>query len=226
MSVDYRIIQIGAMDHNLLWGEQRPIRPTVATCTLVVQDDRWLLVDPSLPAESLAATFAARTGRGLEVVTDVFCTTLTPEARRGLPALAHANCWAGETELEWYGQKLEALAETTDRLDAEQARDVEKEIEQIRRFRPPPEKFSEQITVYPLAGPTPGCTGVLLTPPMQTVVIAGPAAPTREHVERGMVWQHAADTEQAMESLTDMLELADLIVPGFDNVMFCPQRMI
>lgn len=226
MAVEYRIINIGTLSHNLLWQESGAVRTQHATVTLVIDGQRRILVDPSLPGNILAAKLFERTGKGLESVTDVFCTTLRPDARRGLSveSLGHAEWFCGEDELEWYSQRLEATNDSAERLDAEETENIEKEIKLLQRFRPAAEKFTAQVSLYPLAGPTPGCSGLLLTPPTQTVVIAGPAAPTAEHVEKGMIWDKCVDKKMAMESLTDLLELADVIVPGFDNVMFSPRR--
>jgi len=33
------------------------------------------------------------------------------------------------------------------------------------------------------------------------------------------VWDGCVDTEAAMESLKDLLEVADIVVPGHDNIM-------
>jgi glyoxylase-like metal-dependent hydrolase (beta-lactamase superfamily II) len=82
------------------------------------------------------------------------------------------------------------------------------------------------VTVYPLRGASPGSAGLLLTPPMVTVVVAGDAAVTGEHVRRGQVWDGCADVEQATASMRDFLELADVIVPGHDNVLLMPGRWL
>ncbi len=226
MAVEFCIINIGTLSHNLLWQESAAVRTQHATTTLVIDGDRLILVDPSLPGNILAAKFFERTGKALESVTDVFCTTLRPDFRRGLSAelLGHAKWFCSETELEWYSQRLEALNDTASRLDAEEISNIEKEIELLNRFKPAAEKFTEQVGLYPLPGATPGSAGLLLTPPTQTIVIAGPAVLTAEHLQRGMVWDESADKDEAMNSLTDLLELADVIVPGFDNVTLSPRQ--
>ena len=224
VAVDYRIISIGTLANHLLWGEAAPVRPQHATTTLIEDEGRRILVDPSLPAQVLEARFFERTGKKLDSVTDVFCTTLRPDARRALPALRHARWWCGEAELEWYSRELLAMGESAERLGSDDAAGVEEDLALTKRFSPAPEKFTEQVSIYPLFGATVGCTGLLLTPATTTIAIAGPAAPTREHVEKGMVWSHCADKDQAMESLTDLLELADAIVPGFDNIFLSPRR--
>jgi len=218
MSVEYRIISIGALSHNRLWGERSAVRTAHATTTLVADGDRLILVDPSLPAQALEARFEERTGKRLSAVTDVFCTTLRPVHRRSIEAFDTADWWTAERELVTYREHLEGLAESAERLDGAQAAAVEADLKLVRRIRPAPEKFTDRVQVYPLAGPSPGSAGLLLTPPTETIIIAGDAALTCEHIERGQVWQGCADMQAALESLRDMLELADVIVPGHDNL--------
>ncbi|MBN1943171.1 MAG: hypothetical protein JW849_07740 [Phycisphaerae bacterium] len=219
MAVEYRIISIGTLANHLLWRESAPVRTQHATTTLVEDGRRRILVDPSLPPSALEARFFERTGQKLDSVTDVFCTTLRPDARRALPALQHARWWCSREELEWYSGELLAMRETAERLNSADAAGVEEDLALTKRFHPAPEKFTEQIGLYPLFGATVGSAGLLLTPATTTIVIAGPAAPTREHLERGMVWEHCAEKDQAMESMRDLLELADVIVPGFDDLV-------
>ncbi len=80
--------------------------------------------------------------------------------------------------------------------------------------------------LYPLAGPSVGSAGLLLTPTTTTILIAGDAALTAEHVQRGMVWEGSSDIEAATRSLQDILEIADLIIPGHDNLLLSPGRVI
>lgn len=226
MALEYRIISIGTMSHNRLWNEQADVRTAHATTTLIKTDEKTILVDPSLPAEILKARLFERTGQGPETVTDVFCTTLHPTQRRGLTLFDQANWYAGETEIQWYAGQLEALNESAERLESDDARSVRGEIDLIGRFESFPDRFGDQVGLYPLHGATPGCSGLLLTPATQTIVIAGPAVPTREHMMRGMVWDGCANADEAMDSLTELLEIADLIVPGFDNVFSSPRRWL
>ena len=106
MSVDYCVVSIGTLSHNKLWGENVPVRTAHATTTLVRDGKRAILVDPSLPVAALAARLGERTGLAVSAVTDVFCTTLRPVHRRSITALAHANWWVHEAELETYAEHL------------------------------------------------------------------------------------------------------------------------
>lgn len=224
MSVETTIISIGALGKNMLWGESAFVRSQHATTTLICDGDKKIIVDPSLPGEILSAKLFDRTGMSPGDITDVFCTTLRPDARRGLELFPEAKWYCSETEKQWYSLKLIGLKDSADRLDKEDADNIEIELKIVDRFAEVPEKFSPQISAYPLAGVTPGCCGLLLTPATTTVVVAGPAIPTKGHLECGMVWEECVDREQAMQAMGDLLELAEAVIPGFDNICFVPGK--
>ena len=226
MSVEYCIISIGTLSHNRLWGEGAPVRTPHATTTLVRDEGRSILVDPSLPAQALAARYNERTGGQLADVTDVFCTTLRPVHRRSIAAFDEAVWWAGEAEIETYRSHLTGLLDSAERIDADDANAIEADLALLGRFRAAPESFTRQVHFYPMLGASPGSAGLLLNPATSTIVIAGDAAVSTAHVQAGQIWKGCADTEGAMASLTDLLELADVIVPGHDNVMFTPGRWL
>ena len=226
MPVDYTVISIGTLSHNRLWGESAAVRTAHATTTMVAQDDRRILVDPSLPAQILEARFHERTGGKLTDVTDVFCTTLRPVHRRGLAALEHARWWCAEPELETYREHLKDLQESAERLSSDDLATVASDLKLLERFQPAPDKFGPQTHLYPLRGASPGSAGLLLTPATATILLAGDAAVTAEHLRCGQVWEGCFDAEAALESLRDILEVADVIVPGHDNVTFAPRRWL
>jgi len=224
MAIEYCVVSAGTLSCNKLWGEAAAVRTSHATTTLVNDEGRMILVDPSLPAAALSARFNERTGKTLAAITDVFCTTLRPVHRRSIEAIGQARWWCSERELAAYREHLQGLRASANRLGAEDAANVEADLKVIGRFRPAPESFSNQVQLYPLAGPSVGSAGLLLTPATMTIVIAGDAALTADHVRRGQVWEGCADTQQARRSLEDLLELADVIVPGHDNIMLSLQR--
>lgn len=226
MAIEYSVISIGTLSRNLLWNESAAVRTPHATTTLVTDGDRKILVDPSLPGNILESRFNERTGAALADITDVFCTTLRPVHRRGLDALTHAKWWCAETEMETYAHHLQELLESAERLDAEQAAAIEADIEIVRKFKAAPDKLTPQIHLYPLAGASIGSAGLLLIEPTCTVVIAGDAVVTAEHFARGQVWQGCADTEAALESLQDVIEIADVIIPGHDNIIPIARNMM
>jgi glyoxylase-like metal-dependent hydrolase (beta-lactamase superfamily II) len=224
MPVEYCVVSIGTLSCNRLWGETAAVRTAHATTTLVCEGDRAILVDPSLPGTALAARFHERTGKKLSVVTDVFCTTLRPVHRRSIDTMRHAKWWCSEDELQAYRHHLQGLLGSADRLGAEETAKAKAELKQISRFQAAPQQFSKQVQMYPLSGASAGSAGLLLTPVTTTIVIAGDAALTSAHVRQGQVWEGCADTQQALRSLEDLLELADVIIPGHDNIMLAPQR--
>jgi glyoxylase-like metal-dependent hydrolase (beta-lactamase superfamily II) len=226
MFVEYSVISIGTLSHNLLWGESAAVRTSHATTTLVRTDKRTILVDPSLPAQILSARFQERTGKTLDAVTDVFCTTLRPVHRRAIEAMPKAAWWVFESELEAHREQLEKTLDSAERLDAGEVDALKADLGLLERFRPAPEHFDEQAHLYPMVGASPGSAGLLLTPHTETVIVAGDAAVTAEHIRRGQVWEGCFDAESAMHSMEDLLEIADVIIPGHDNVLLSPTRWL
>jgi glyoxylase-like metal-dependent hydrolase (beta-lactamase superfamily II) len=226
MSVEYSVISIGALSRNRLWGESAAVRTSHATTTAVFDEGKIILVDPSLPAQALRPVFNERTGKQLTDVTDVFCTTLRAVHRRSVTALPEANWWAHRDEIDAHRGKLAALLESAERISPADAAQIEADLKLLESFQPAPEKFTEQVTVYPMAGATAGSAGLLLTPPTMSVVIAGDAVLTAGHVAMGQVWEGCENLEQALETFRDVLELADVIVPGHDNVCISPGRWV
>lgn len=221
MTVEYRVVSIGTLSANRLWGEAGTLRTPHATTVCIVEDERRILVDPSLPGEILDARLFERTGKRLADVTDVFCTTLRPTHRRALAALRHARWWACEGELESYREHLESLADSAGRLSQADATDLRAERELVSRIEPCPEKLTSSVHLYPLPGASSGSAGLLLTPSARSIVVAGDAILTTDHYYRGQVWEKAFDADAAMESFRDVLGIADVIVPGHDNLVLC-----
>lgn len=222
MTIEYRVISIGTLSANRLWGESAPVRTAHATTTLVTTEDRLILVDPSLPAAALEARLNERTGKRFADITDVFCTTLRAVHHRSIIALPQANWWCSQIELETYSHGLEEMHDSAGRIHAD-TEGMAEELELLAKFRPCPARFSRQVSLYPLAGPSPGSAGLLLTPPTQTILVAGDAAVTAEHVRRGQVWHGCHDATAALETLTDLLEIAEIIICGHDNVLITPR---
>jgi glyoxylase-like metal-dependent hydrolase (beta-lactamase superfamily II) len=225
MSVECTVISIGTLSMNRLWGENIPVRASHATTTLVTAGDRRILVDPSLPAAAMEARFHERTGRHLADVTDVFCTTLRPVHRRSLEALPKARWWANPAEIDAFRQQLQTSEESHRRLGGEQAHLIEMELRLLDHIKPCPDELAPGVQLFPLPGASAGSAGLLVTSPTTAVLIAGDAALTAEHVQRGQVWEGCADAQAALESLQEMVEIADVIVPGHDNLMLMAGRL-
>ena len=224
MSVEFCVVSIGALSHNRLWGEGSPVRSAHATTTYIEDGPRRILTDPSLPGVALGARFNERTGKSLADITDVFCTTLRAVHRRSVEALPNAKWWTSQAELQTYRGHLENLLASAERVSQEDAEAARSDLKLLKRFSPAPDKFTEQISLFPIPGASPGASGLLLTPTDMTIAIAGDAALTCEHITRGQVWEGCSDTAAAMESLMELVEIADVIVPGHDNLLVTPRR--
>jgi glyoxylase-like metal-dependent hydrolase (beta-lactamase superfamily II) len=215
--MDYRVVSIGTLSRHPLWTETAGLRTPHSTCTMIRSQKRVILVDPGIPGPVLAARLNERAGLKLEAVTDVFLTNFRPAHRAGLAAFQHARWWIHETEREAVGVQL------VERLQRENDPELRKFIEQdvalLRHCAAAPDKLAEHVDLFPLPGYTPGSCGLLLAIPQATVLIAGDAIATIEHMERGQVLNGCYDTKQATESMKEAIEIADWIVPGHDNVV-------
>ena len=224
MGVEFTVVSIGTLSSNPFWQEVPGVRTPHATTTLVRDGERMILVDPSLPAPALASRLFERTGLQPDGVTDVFCTTLRPTHRRSIELFAKARWYCGEEELTGYRDHLEALAKAAERAGSDSTGAIAADLSLLERVRPAPEKLTPAVHLYPLAGPSVGSAGLLLANPSQTVIVAGDAAATVDHVRAGRVWSGCVDAEAAMATLKDLVEIADVIVCGHDNFMFSPMR--
>ena len=224
MSAELTVVSIGTLSSNPFWREPPGVRTAHATTSLVRDGGRTILVDPSLPAPALISRLFERTGLKAEEITDVFCTTLRPTHRRALEQFAGARWLTGPEELEAYAGHLEGLLDAAERAGGELADAARADLELIRRFEPAPEKLTDSVHRFPLPGASVGSAGLLLANPTRTWMIAGDAALTQEHVLAGRVWQGGADARAALESLREIVEIADAIVCGHDNLMVSPGR--
>lgn len=241
--MDFTIISIGAMAANPLWEERSAVRTGHATTTLVRTkslddgDPVVILVDPGLPEPALIARLHERAGLTPDAITQVFLTTFHPENRRAITAFPDATWLISPREREAAGvplaQSLGRLAETQQAAEAagevfdnDQATMLDvlrQDVAVLQRCLPAPDKLAEGVDVFPLPGVTPGCTGLLLSG-RETTLICGDAVATAGHVDQGKVLPNCTDREQAKESFEEAIEIADLLVPGRDNVLVNPTR--
>jgi glyoxylase-like metal-dependent hydrolase (beta-lactamase superfamily II) len=215
--LDYRVISIGCLSRHPLWGESAAARTAHATTTLVRADEKAILVDPSLPIEALAARLNERAGLAPQQITDVFLTNFRPAHRRALAALSHAQWWIAEAEREHIGTAL--IGQLDRETDEAMQQMIGQEIDLLHRCQAAPDKLAGQVDLFPVPGFTIGTCGLLLSLPQATVVIAGDAIATQDHLERGEVLTGAFDVAQARESFAEVIEIADWLIPGHDNLL-------
>ena len=221
-SVRLDVISIGTLSRNRLWGEAQPVRTPHATTTLIRVGKRSILIDPGLPPQAIGARLFERTGLRPEQVDTVFLTNFRPSHRAGLPLFAESKIYMHEVEQESMANRLRSLIEEAppDDLDREV---LVNELRLLESIRPAEDKLAEQVDLFPLFGYTPGTTGLLVAAPTSTTLIAGDAVPTLDHFLAGQVLPDAFDIRAAGESMREVYEIADLIVPGHDNVFANPR---
>jgi glyoxylase-like metal-dependent hydrolase (beta-lactamase superfamily II) len=223
--IEYRVVSIGTLAAHPLWDERQPVRTGHATTTLISAGDTHILIDPALPGEVLAARLAETSPVTAEDVTHVFLTSFEPERRRGLAHFDHAQWLMHEPEIEAARFAImKRLDEAETRGEDKLAAHYHRDMKLLERVKPAPDSIVEHVDLFPLPGVTPGTCGVLLAMPTMTVLIAGDAVATIEHLEQGKVLPSCVDVEQAQESFREAIEIADVIVPGRGNVMLNPVR--
>lgn len=220
--MEFRIISIGALAVHELWTHQGAARTAHATTTLVISGHRRIVVNPGLPPQVAAARLGERAGLMPEDISDVFLTSFRPDHCWGLPAFPNAAWHVAEAEREVVGRLL--IERFQEERDEEARAALQQEIALLQKCKAAPDTLAEHVDLFPVHGYTPGACGLLLSHPQTTTLIAGGAVATVEHLEQGRVVKGAYDIEQAQESLLEAVEIADVIVPGFDNVLFNPVR--
>ena len=214
--MDYRIISIGSLSQHELWGETASQRTAHATTTLVRSEKQVIVVDPGLPPQVVAARLKDRSGLSPEAVTMVFLTNFRPAHRWGISAFDQADWFISENEREQVGRHLIELFQRAP--DDESKRMIEADIQILHRCQNAPDKLAKQVDLFPLPGFTPGNCGLLLLESGTSTLVAGDAVPTGEHLEQGRVLRGAWNVETAKTSLAEAVEIADLIIPGHDNL--------
>jgi glyoxylase-like metal-dependent hydrolase (beta-lactamase superfamily II) len=197
------VVAIGSLAKNKYWREKKPGRQEYATTSLVRSGELLMIVDPGWPAEVLKASLFYRTGLEPEAITHVFLTHFDVSHFGGIGLFTKAKWMAYEEEIKYVDAEVSAEA-------------PERTV--IARLQAAPDKFDMGVDLFPTFGHTAGHASVLVYSPMQTMIITGDAVLTREHFEHGDLGDTPWDLVKAKESFQDVMEIADAIVPGHDNV--------
>ena len=217
------VISIGALAKNSLWGEKIPVRTSHATTTLIKAENAAILVDPALPAPALEARIFERTGLKAAAVTHVFLTNWRPAHRRALPLFDKAQWLMHADEIAAATNALNEAQRYADEAAGTDAQLLADEMKLLERVQPAPDELIEDVSLFPLPGYTPGQCGLLISQPTCTILIAGDAVPTSEHFGKGQVFQESFDVQKATQSLAEVYEIADQIIPGHDNLFVNPR---
>ena len=200
------VLAIGSLAKNKYWNEKSPVRQEFATATLVRSGDVVLVVDPGWPAEVLRAALYYRAGLEPQAVTHVFLTHFDPAHMGGIGLFEKAKWKMYEEEIRYAEAEVAAGAP---------------ERAALARLAPAPVKFAPGVDLFPTFGHTPGHASVLVYTALETLVIAGDVVLTRDHFEHGDLGESPWDLAKAKVSLQDVAEIADIIIPGHDNLLLC-----
>jgi glyoxylase-like metal-dependent hydrolase (beta-lactamase superfamily II) len=221
-SVRLDVISIGTLSRNRLWNESQAVRTAHATTSLIRSGKRHILVDPGLPPAALGARLFERTGLRAEQIDTVFLTNFRPAHRAGLALFSKAKVLIHEREQQAVAHHLQGLIEDAPDQDIDRAM-LADELKLVESMQTAPDSIAEQVDLFPLFGYTPGTCGLLLAAPTYTALIAGDAVPTLDHFLAGQLLPDAHDLESAGEAMREVYEIADLIVPGHDNLFANPR---
>jgi len=216
------VISIGTLSRNRLWNEADRTRTPHATTSLVRTGSRAILIDPGLPGQALAARLYERTGLRPDQIDVVFLTNFRPSHRAGLSLFTGAKLMIHEVEQASAREQLEQLIDQAPPEDVDRKLLVE-ELELLESIETAPDQLAEGVDLFPLFGYTAGTCGVLVSSPTLTTLIAGDAVPTIDHFLAGQVLSDAQDIKASHEAMAEVYEIADLIVPGHDNLFVNPR---
>jgi glyoxylase-like metal-dependent hydrolase (beta-lactamase superfamily II) len=220
--IRFDIISIGTLSRNRLWGETEAVRTAHATCTLIRSGKRSILVDPGLPGPAMAARLYERTGLKPEQIDTVFLTNFRPAHRAGLGVFPKAKVFIHEVEQQATRQHLEGLFKEAPAEDIDRGY-LKQEIKLLDSLTAAEDRVAEQLDLFPLPGYTPGTCGLLIKLPTTSVLVAGDAVATQDHFLAGQVLPDSYDIAGGQDSLREVYEIADLIIPGHDNVFVNPR---
>ncbi len=223
-SIRLDIISIGTLSRNRLWNEQAALRTPHATTSLIRIGKRNILVDPGLPSQALAARLNERSGLSPEQIDTVFLTNFRPAHRGGISLFTKAKLFIHENEQQAAQQQLERLIEEAPSEDIDR-QVMQNDLKLLNSMKSAPDQLAEQLDLFPLFGYTPGQCGLIVAGPTNTIVIAGDAVPSQDHFLAGQTLPDAWDIKAAHEAMSEVYEIADLIVPGHDNIFLNPRSM-
>jgi glyoxylase-like metal-dependent hydrolase (beta-lactamase superfamily II) len=212
------VISIGTLSRNTFWGEKAAVRAPHATTTLIRDNGTTILVDPSVPAELMVHRLEERAGLRADQIDVVFLTSFLPVHRRSLALFENADWLIHETERSAMLAHLNRALEEVGAEGEVSPDEIEGELVLLGRTESAPDKLSRNVHLFPSPGVTPGTSGLLVAGP-RTTVVAGDAIVTRDYHQNARVFERCADVEQARKSFAEILEVAEIVIPGHDNLI-------
>lgn len=204
----FDVIVIGHLKWNPYFGEsaENPPRGNPSTCTSVMIRGREengkpyvLIVDPTLrnSREDYYFDINRRTGLNPGDVTHCFATHSHFDHQIGLSYFPHARWCAGET--------VALELKTSEYIDGSQVNGVTGE-------------FLPGISTIALPGHMENLYGIAFEYDGNRFVAAGDGVMTKEHF-RNSTTMFEKDAAQAAETIKDLKDSVDVVIPGHDNLI-------
>lgn len=194
------VITMGNLSRNRYWGESedKGVRSTICTCTLITGEGFRLLVDPSLAdAAEMAQALDRRTGAKPGDVTAVFVTHEHPDHYQGIAHFPAARWLAAPAVAEILNQSGKLL----------------------RTIEGSPDHLFDEIKVIPTPGHTHAHHSLVFDCAGLRIAIAGDAVMTKDFFRERQGYRNSVDFELAARMIDMLAEMADIIVPGHDNYL-------
>jgi N-acyl homoserine lactone hydrolase len=192
------VITIGNLSRNRYWGESddKGVRSTLCTTTLITGDGFRILVDPSLAdAAQMKHELDRRTGVKPRDVTAVFVTLEHPDHYEGIGHFPDARWLAAPAVAEILnksGKLPRALEGCTDQL-----------FDAVEVIPTPGHTHAHHSLVFDCAG--------------LRIVVAGDSAITQHFFRDRRGYRNAVDLELSTQTIDKLAAMADIIIPGHDN---------
>jgi glyoxylase-like metal-dependent hydrolase (beta-lactamase superfamily II) len=193
------IITIGNLSRNRYWGEsdERSYRGAICTCTVISGDDFNIITDPSLGDETAMKTeLKRRTGLSPDDINIVFITHQHGDHVAGLKHFPGARWLAG----------------------SEVASDLNGTGNFAKKIEPAGISLFGAIDVIQTPGHTPDHQSLRFDHRGFSIVIAGDSVATKDFWDEKKAYYNVLDAAESKRSMEKIESLADIIVPGHDNL--------
>lgn len=209
----YDVIVIGHLKWNPYFGENKDVPPRgdPSTCTSTMIRGKQkngkpfvLLIDPTLRVrpEDYYFDINRRTGLQPEDITHCFSTHSHYDHQAGLAYFPDAVWMAGTDVAEELRNSVY--------IDGQKVTDVEGE-------------FLPGVYAIPLPGHAEHLYGTAFWDGEQRVVVTGDGVMTKQHFTYGTT-MFEQDAQVAQKTILGLKKIADIIVPGHDNLIFNSKR--
>jgi glyoxylase-like metal-dependent hydrolase (beta-lactamase superfamily II) len=210
--IRWDVLTIGHLSRNKFWGESddRAYRAPRCTTTLIRAGQRTIIVDPGCPSDEMIAVLDQRAGLTAAAIDTVFLTHFHGDHRVGIGAFPHARWQMAAQEIALWDAEL--AADSPDRAV-------------LARIEPATDVLAPGLALLQTSGHTLGHTSLVFSSDGLRVVVAGDAVMTRDFFLACDYYFNTVDATAAVQSLNAIAALAEVVVPGHDNV-FLNQRSL